>query len=180
MEHSYSFHLDCLNKLCRTCGERCFKAKVKGQKTFLCENFKKDLLLYYRINIDTDSTDGHPKQLCSKCAKKIYALRTKVSDARLASAAKCVEDSTSIWISFDAKLNTYECSVCKKFLKQSAGCIKQKPEAHTSDNTTGNTTICTELAQTTLARQSQEPTLTDIHPSPPLTEICKIFQCVFS
>ena len=65
MEHTFDSHMTCLNKLCRACGERSKKSRKVNQKRYLLANFKNNLLLRHRINIDKDSESKHSAPLNS-------------------------------------------------------------------------------------------------------------------
>ena len=76
MEHTFNFHMTCLNKVCQACGER----SMKSRKTncYLCTKLKNDLLFCQRINIDKDSESKHSATMCSKCVLKMYSITSKL------------------------------------------------------------------------------------------------------
>ena len=67
-------------------------------------NFKSDLLLYYRIDIDTDFNHQHSTTLCSKCAYRIYDLRKAVNHNTLFVAIQVSSDSSYPWTAYNDNL----------------------------------------------------------------------------
>ena len=135
MEHTLDFHINSLNKLCRACGERSMKSRKANQRRHLCVNFKSDLLLYHRINIDRDFEHQHSATLCSKCAYRIYDLRKAVNNKTLSVAIQVSSDSSHLWTAYDDNLSLEDCAACSKCFNQSFGVVKPRrsstvPEDH--------------------------------------------------
>ena len=104
MEYTLDFHINSLNKLCRACGEQSMKSRKANQRRHLCVNFKSDLLLYYRIDIDTDFNHQQSTTLCSKCAYRIYDLRKAVNHKTLSVAIQVSSDSSYLWTAYNDNL----------------------------------------------------------------------------
>ena len=104
MEYTLDFHINSLNKLCRACGEQSMKSRKANQRRHLCVNFKSDLLLHYRIDIDTDFNHQHSTTLCSKCAYRIYDLRKAVNHNTLSVAILVSSDSSYPWTAYNDNL----------------------------------------------------------------------------
>ena len=104
MKYTLDYHINSLNKLCRACGEQSMKSRKANQRRHLCVNFKSDLLLYYRIDIDTDFNHQHSTTLCSKCAYRIYDLRKAVNHKTLSVAIQVSSDSSYPWIAHNDNL----------------------------------------------------------------------------
>ena len=104
MEYNLDFHVNSLNKLCRACGEQSMKSRKANQRHHLCVNFKSDLLLYYRIDIDTDFNHQHSTTLCSKCAYRIYDLRKAVNHKTLSVAIQVSSASSYPWTAYNDNL----------------------------------------------------------------------------
>ena len=135
MEHTLDFHINSLNKLCRACDEQSMKSRKANQRRHLCVNFKSDLLLYHRINIDRDFEHQHSATLCSKCAYRIYDLRKAVNNKTLSVAIQLSSDSSYLRTACDDNLSLEDCSACSKCFNQCFGVVKPRrsstvPEDH--------------------------------------------------
>ena len=102
MEYTLDFHINSLNKLCRACREQSMKSRKANQRRHI--NFKSDLLLYYRMDIDTDFKHQHSTTLCSKCAYRIYDIRKAVNHKTLSVAIQVSSDSSYPWTAYNDNL----------------------------------------------------------------------------
>ena len=81
MEHSLDYHKQCLNDVCRICGELLAtpKQKVKNPRKRLCVNSQSDILLIYGLNVKDDKDDMHSTYLCNKCYFAIRNIKKRQS-----------------------------------------------------------------------------------------------------
>ena len=131
MDHSFSIHLERLEKLCRICGERCVKDQthkpLKSERSILCEKYTKDILLYFRINITNDSDGAHSKSMCVRCYRRMLNYKKRgVSDLTLDRTAQLTQKSNDIWTHYNSEISAHECQSCALFLKQTKGCVQIK------------------------------------------------------
>ena len=123
MEHSFEDHLNRLNKLCRVCGERSKRNATKRKQNaksgaYLCENNKRDILLFCRINIDKDSEGIHSTTMCHKCYMYIANLKSRgvATDAPIKRMEACIHSCIDLWSGFNKYATVDECAPCSQFL----------------------------------------------------------------
>ncbi len=131
MDHSFSIHLERVEKLCRICGERSFKNQsrkpLKGERIILCEKYAKDILLYFRINIINDIEGIHSKSMCVRCYSRMLNYKKRgVSGLTLERTAQITQKSKDIWTSFNSNISVHECQSCSLFMRQNKGCVQTK------------------------------------------------------
>ena len=135
MAHLFDDHLLYLNKLCRICCERSFRnqrnKKTKGKQAkkyerhILCASHKKDILLYFRINIDNDEEGTHSKSLCNKCMMRMYTLKNRaLTETSLNAALECASRGEKLWTPFNKDAEIHQCLSCATYLAQNKGCLR--------------------------------------------------------
>ena len=92
------YHIDCLKKLCRVCGEVITKHRV----TYECTQ-KRELLLVGNIDISHDKETVHPGFFCNKC----YSTLTHIKNEKVqTSGLKTVQ-----WAEHNSD---YRCETCMR------------------------------------------------------------------
>ena len=104
------YHIDCLKKLCRVCGEVITKHRV----TYECTQ-KRELLLVGNIDISHDKETVHPGFFCNKC----YSTLTHIKNEKVqTSGLKTVQ-----WAEHNSD---YRCETCDLYAQGSKGGRKCK------------------------------------------------------
>ena len=140
MNHSIENYSERLNKLCRLCGERSYRNQSRktkiNERHHICEQYTGDILLYFRININTDIDGTHSKTFCTKCYNRIISLRKRVSEVTLERASQLVKKSCHLWAPFNGSLTSDQCNSCSTFLTQNKGCISARKTKTSQNNDT--------------------------------------------
>ena len=143
MEHTSEIHQQRLDTLCRVCGGRSYRNQInknRHERYYRCENYSKDILLYFRINVNNDVEGTHSKALCMNCYRRMVNFKTRgASELTLNRSLLLVEKSSQIWTPFQIDKSINECQSCTLFFKHSKGCMKSKKTAQNLID--ANTTI---------------------------------------
>ncbi len=124
---SLQYHYNCLEQLCRICGNRAqtkYKKQVK-KKAKQCTAYRDDILDFYGIDVKFHNTELHPTSICEKCYKKIQNSKRSANHSIKYSSAD--EDARHIektmWVPHKQCTESINCPVCNIFLVQCQGAI---------------------------------------------------------
>ena len=111
-------HQKALEVLCRVCGQRCVKfpaSKVKLGTEKL--KHQGNLMKKYKIDVQSDSPDVHPKHICKCCVASFSKPQPSTRPVKIWSphqdGIEIIEPKTNI--------TTLKCKTCEQLKKTSAG-----------------------------------------------------------
>ena len=133
MDHSFDYHAHCMHGLCRICGKRVLSKQEKRKhfKKIKCVDFRHELLLYFDINIDTDSELVHSTYMCYRCKKSLHYLQNSGGVLSLQNARKLKCESESLWTAYNPQFTISQCSLCFRHEDLGTGCaVKKRQHLH--------------------------------------------------
>ena len=121
--HSEAHHLDCINSMCRLCGNKT-KRNVKelGRKVTQCVEFEVDISNYFSITLGHDIEGVHSPFLCLLCTTKLRNLRRgQKTQVTIHHLSEDIDLCKHIWIPYEQTMSLQDCSTCSHYQTLSKG-----------------------------------------------------------
>ena len=120
ISHRLTDHVDCVNALCRLCGQKPKREKGRNRKDILCAAFVSEIQTVYNVNVLDDEDGKHSKLMCVVCYRTLNILKNNVQPGteRSCNARMKFEAAACLWKRYDDTISAEQCATCAHFLLQ--------------------------------------------------------------